>query len=128
MSKFTAANYVVAIHDIMGQSSLLQKWNKLESLTTSQNEAIDAFEKTTNRIWDVRHDFRNLIDTFAGTGINFTGLELPDHVLNELKEIDRFEIRHQSFSDTNIWFTEAHTVNRFIRAKRVLYLLYGIAG
>tara|TARA_A100000171_G_scaffold44881_1_gene48063 strand:- start:427 stop:1362 length:936 start_codon:yes stop_codon:yes gene_type:complete len=128
MSGISAANYVVALHDIMGQSSLLKKWDRIEDLHAEDEEAVDAFKRTTTVVRDVRNDFRNIVTAFAKTGMDYSELDLPEEVIDELKEINRFEIRQQSFSDTTIWFSEAHTQSGFVCAKRVLYLLYGMAG
>ena len=125
---YSYSSFVLAFHDVMGQSELLQKWNDIDKLNAEDKETVEAFENTTQVIREVRDDFRNLIEAFGNTGIDFDELDLDPELKTELKEIDRFVIKHQSFSDTNIWFAKTHTKKMNLCAKQILYLLYGVAG
>lgn len=108
--------YLVAFCDLLGSSVLLDSWKDFRELQKSRSDSQKALLKTITTLLSIRTDFDSL-----AKGLNSTDQPEELEVLRkgnpDLFEISdalrSMQIRHQSFSDTNIWFvpisdSEAH--------------------
>lgn len=100
--------YLVIFYDILGNGDNIESWADPEKWKTDRETTSRAYFETIKSIVDIRNSFQ-----FVAKGMNDS--ELPPGVVDQRNQIDpkalpRIDklrlgtIRHQSFSDTNIWF------------------------
>ncbi len=126
-------NYLVAFYDILGNGDAIREWSDLAAWRNDNKRVSEAFWKTIKSISEIRSSFQNLAgglnETEMSNELEHWRSQIDPSGLEIVDKIRLGRIRHQSFSDTNIWFVKItdNTIENFFYSKAMGSLLLGLS-
>ncbi len=126
-------NYLVAFYDILGNGDSIRAWSNLSEWKSDNERVFSAFVETVKSILEIRSSFESLAGGLNNSDISDELKELRDQLDPEaVALVDKIRlgtIRHQSFSDTNIWFVKStdESIRNFFYSKSMSSVFLGLS-
>ncbi|MBL4590887.1 MAG: hypothetical protein JKY96_02890 [Phycisphaerales bacterium] len=120
-------NFVVALYDVLNQSEKLKKWDDSCLLDAGDKSALQAYDETAELIRKMRIAFRSILGGIVNFESSVSSKMKTEAQTKDIEEAESETIRHQSFSDTQIWFVRAMNGSGVIHVRQICNVLSGMA-